>query len=482
MAGERFEGMKKLLVLAYEYYPTENSNTKMIRKACGLLAEQYDITLVTVKTPEAAGGLTPAATQAEASGRAAGAADASGAGVAEKFRVIRVPGYSFHREKCTGPLTPGILGRMAAAKIEGKLKRDETVLMLSRLFEHEIRKAVRAADYDAAVSFSNPFLTHCCASRLLRGSGVPWVAVCFDPFFSNRIYDPALREKRKQLEEQVMASAAKVMVMVPTDRDYLRNGVAFADRIVGFEVPGILPMEEFGAGTSNGKAFGTSASDGADLGSAGADGKSSGAAASDGAALGASASDGAASGPVQCRFFGSLYREIRNPSAAVRLFSALGGDAEMRFIGRIVDGTEAEFFPAGCGCAHVDELSGEALAAEYAAAEVLVNLGNTVDNQMPSKIFEYISTGKPILNIHPSPACPTLTYIEKYPLGLNVAEAEILADVAGCAGKVRAFCRETRGKRVSAETVLRLYAENTYEAFAAKLDGVVKSILPAAGR
>ena len=428
MAGERFEGMKKLLVLAYEYYPTENSNTKMIRKACGLLAEEYDITLVTVKTPEA-----------------------SGAGVAEKFRVIRVPGYSFHREKCTGPLTPGILGRMAAAKIEGKLKRDETVLMLSRLFEHEIRKAVRAADYDAAVSFSNPFLTHCCASRLLRGSGVPWVAVCFDPFFSNRIYDPALREKRKQLEEQVMASAAKVMVMVPTDRDYLRNGVAFAEKIVGFEVPGILPMEEFGAGTSNGKAFG------------------------------ASASDGAASGPVQCRFFGSLYREIRNPSAAVRLFSALGGDAEMRFIGRIVDGTEAEFFPAGCGCAHVDELSGEALAAEYAAAEVLVNLGNTVDNQMPSKIFEYISTGKPILNIHPSPACPTLTYIEKYPLGLNVAEAEILADVAGCAGKVRAFCRETRGKRVSAETVLRLYAENTYEAFAAKLAEAVES-LPAAAR
>ena len=36
----------------------------------------------------------------------------------------------------------------------------------------------------------------------------------------------------------------------------------------------------------------------------------------------------------------------------------------------------------------------------YQEADILVNIGNSIDNQMPSKIFEYISTGKPILNFY----------------------------------------------------------------------------------
>ena len=32
-------------------------------------------------------------------------------------------------------------------------------------------------------------------------------------------------------------------------------------------------------------------------------------------------------------------------------------------------------------------------------ADVLVNIGNRVENMLPSKVLEYISTGKPVLNI-----------------------------------------------------------------------------------
>ena len=220
-----------------------------------------------------------------------------------------------------------------------------------------------------------------------------------------------------------MANAAAVLMTYPTDRDYLRAGVSFRDRIRGIEMPGIAPCVQEPA-------------------EAGPD-----------------------PGPVRCCFFGSMYREIRDPRPAIALFSAAGDGIEARFAGRIVDGTKEEFFPDGCPCRYLGELAGETLAGEYADAEVLVNIGNAVDNQMPSKIFEYISTGKPIINIFKSTDCPTLKYLGRYPLVLNIHEAEIRKDPAGCVSRVQAFCRGHRGERVPAEETKRLYAANTFEAF-----------------
>jgi hypothetical protein len=390
---------KKLLVLAYEYYPTENANTRIIRHTCERLADRYETDLVTVRTPGDTG--------PEESG---------------KFRVIRVPGYSFHREKCTGPVTPFVFARMAAEKIRGKITHDET-RMLERLYEREIRKAVSAGSYDAIVSFSAPFLPHGCASRISAETGVPWTAVCLDPYFSHRIFGPEGLERRKKREEAVMANAAAVLMTYPTDRDYLRAGVSFRDRIRGIEMPGIAPCVQ------------------------------------------EPAEAGPNPGPVRCCFFGSMYREIRDPRPAIALFSAAGEGIEARFAGRIVDGTKEEVFAEGCPCRYLGELAGETLAGEYADAEVLVNIGNSVDNQMPSKIFEYISTGKPIINIFKSADCPTLKYLGRYPLVLNIHEAEIRKDPAACVSRVQAFCRGHRGERVPAEETKRLYAANTFEAF-----------------
>ena len=391
---------KKLLVLAYEYYPTENANTRIIRNTCERLADRYEADLVTVRTP----------------------GDTDREEDKGKFRVIRVPAYSFHRGKCTGRVTPFVFGRMVTEKIRGKMTHDET-RMLERLYEREIRRAVSTVSYDAIISFSAPFLPHGCASRLAGETGIPWTAVCLDPYFSHRIFGPEGLEERKKREETVMENAARVLITYPTDRDYLRAGVAFRDKIRGIEMPGIVPRVQEPAGAGTG------------------------------------------SGPVRCSFFGSMYREIRDPRQVIALFSAAGEGIEARFAGRIVDGTKEEFFPEGCPCRYLGELAGETLAGEYADAEVLVNIGNSVDNQMPSKIFEYISTGKPIINIFKSADCPTLKYLGRYPLVLNIHEAEIRKDPAGCVSRVQAFCRGHRGERVPAEETKRLYAANTFEAF-----------------
>ena len=401
--------------MAFEYWPMENANTRIIRNLCELLAEHYEMDLVTSRKSMDA----PAEEQGS-------------------FRVIRVPEYSYHPEKCTGKLTPGVLARMTSAKLRGKLQHDESIPMLHRMYEYGIRKAVRFSDYDAMISFSAPFLTHCCASRLAKDSGLPWIAVTFDPYFSGSIFDPALRDQRKRQEEDVMAPAKKILMTYPTDRDYIQSGVAFRQKITGAELPGIAP-----AGTGETKA-----------GAAG-------------------------SGKCVCTFFGSLYRGIRDPRAAVALLSAVGDEIEPRFVGSIseADVKPEDFFPAGGPCRYLGPKSGEDLAREYAEADILVNIGNSVGNQMPSKIFEYIGTGKPILNLYKLPDCPTLKYLEKYPAALNLSEAQTEADPEGCAEQAKDFCRKFRGVQVPAEEIRRLYPDNTYEAFAELLRRTIDETL-----
>ncbi|MEG1896227.1 MAG: hypothetical protein RR162_08295, partial [Oscillospiraceae bacterium] len=44
------------------------------------------------------------------------------------------------------------------------------------------------------------------------------------------------------------------------------------------------------------------------------------------------------------------------------------------------------------------------------------------DNQVPSKIFDYFSMGKPILNVQKIPDCPSREYFDRYPLSFTFDE------------------------------------------------------------
>jgi hypothetical protein len=60
---------------------------------------------------------------------------------------------------------------------------------------------------------------------------------------------------------------------------------------------------------------------------------------------------------------------------------------------------------------------------------------------MPSKTLEYINAGKPIVNFHKLPDCPTLHYTRRYPLCLNIFEG----DAPDPEAFIR-FCLQNRGK------------------------------------
>ena len=91
-------------------------------------------------------------------------------------------------------------------------------------------------------------------------------------------------------------------------------------------------------------------------------------------------------------------------------------------------------------------------------ADVLLNISNAVDNLVPSKIFDYFSMGKPVLNLQKIENCPAEEYFAKYPLCYNLKEFEP-AD----AEALWEFLKKAKGQKIAFADVEKIYAEATVD-------------------
>ena len=98
----------------------------------------------------------------------------------------------------------------------------------------------------------------------------------------------------------------------------------------------------------------------------------------------------------------------------------------------------------------------ERIAAEK--ADILLNISNTLDNQVPSKIFDYFSMGKPVLNLQKIENCPAEEYFAKYPLCYNLKEFEP-ADT----DSLVEFLKKAKGQQIDFAEVEKIYAEATVD-------------------
>lgn len=107
-------------------------------------------------------------------------------------------------------------------------------------------------------------------------------------------------------------------------------------------------------------------------------------------------------------------------------------------------------------------------------ADILVHLGNKVPDQMPSKILDYISSGKPILNIYGIDECPTLPYMNKYPLSLNIKDStEITNELIE---QILLFLQQSKGKRIPFEQIEQQYKECTPQYVGQQFYEAIKSV------
>ena len=160
-----------------------------------------------------------------------------------------------------------------------------------------------------------------------------------------------------------------------------------------------------------------------------------------------------------CVYAGGLYKDIRDPGYALRLFDEL---KEYNIVLHIF-GCQAScpalppVLPSNV-IIHDRVSSGEADVIMN-SADILVNIGNSAANQMPSKILTYIAAGKPILNIAKLQECPTLSYTDRYPLALNLLESGTISQET--VKKAADFCLNNKGKTVPFETVEKSFYDCT---------------------
>lgn len=101
---------------------------------------------------------------------------------------------------------------------------------------------------------------------------------------------------------------------------------------------------------------------------------------------------------------------------------------------------------------------GESLDAIY-GADVLISIGNENSEMIPSKTFEYISTGKKIIHFYKSESDSSICYYEKYPLALLINEND---SIEFNSNKIMEFLNEPH-KEIDFEEISKIFIANTPE-------------------
>lgn len=98
----------------------------------------------------------------------------------------------------------------------------------------------------------------------------------------------------------------------------------------------------------------------------------------------------------------------------------------------------------------------------YENADILLNFGGRNPNMVPSKIFEYMSYGKPIISMYAIDNEASKTYLDKYPLAVCIDER---ADQATAITQLESFLKEKVGKNVPFVDIEQYYPLNRPKVF-----------------
>lgn len=282
-----------------------------------------------------------------------------------------------------------------------------------------LERLCRENCYDWVVAVSLPYCIHKLAAAAdLNGAHL--ALYYFDPFTFNATFSEANTNYRLKEELKTCAKAELIFASLEHEGDWRGTALSqYVDKVVFLPYPNLVPY----------------------------DGKLE------------AAKLHLDSGHVNVLYLGTLYDGVRTPDVMLRLFEKMHEEcADVRL-----------YIVGSCGGQCVTRMLDEAQktlenslvispSVPFPQAmdllrrsDAVINLGNKMKNQMPSKLLDYIAAGKPIINISPNRPCNTHPYIARYPMAVQFYNDE-LADASGleaAAEKAVDFVVENRGKSLS---------------------------------
>lgn len=199
-----------------------------------------------------------------------------------------------------------------------------------------------------------------------------------DPCSGNEAYPATTRKFREQFEKELFeVSDAIITTPILLDESKKIYTDEITSKITAMEFPNVVPMRMSSCGDND---------------------------------------------KIRCLFTGYIYGDFRNPDYCFRLFDEADERISFEMIATVTSQVKNDL--KNHRVIYCDRKPLDEVRRDLASADILVNIGNRMLNQVPSKIFEYISYGKPIINICKNRNCPTLPYFEKYPYALNLFEED----------------------------------------------------------
>lgn len=251
----------------------------------------------------------------------------------------------------------------------------------------------------------------------------------FYPYFLDSLsggYGPQLFSKEKiinrglRIENKVFPVADKVFVMKSSEAHHLKYNEKYKEKLCFLDIPGIKKNTACQKDDSE---------------------------------------------KIKCLFVGSLFANIRNPQTFIKAAEKYQNDNVVyEFVG--TTNCKEKFSKLSdllgdrlifTGFINYDELE-----EKYNDADILINIGNSVSTMVPSKIFEYMSYGKPIISTYDIADEPSKQYLEKYPLALLLSGDD---DPEENSKKIECFINECLGKTVGFEELTETFYLNTPKAF-----------------
>jgi hypothetical protein len=177
-------------------------------------------------------------------------------------------------------------------------------------------------------------------------------------------------------------------------------------------------------------------------------------------------------------YMGSLFKDFRSPDYIYRIFKRINHKSEYQL----------HFFTRG-SCEedllnYQNETGGAVIRHGFiehsqinniiANTDFLINLGVSNSTAISSKIFDYMSTGKPIIHFYYHDDDVNLSYFEKYELSLMIKMEETLFE--NNVEKVQNFLAKAYGKTIESDTLLDIFYVNTPMYSANQFDNLAKSI------
>lgn len=161
-------------------------------------------------------------------------------------------------------------------------------------------------------------------------------------------------------------------------------------------------------------------------------------------------------------FAGSLSAGVRDPEIALNLFCRLGDVAhlDMYVMGPGRDLVRPVSLEHPDAVSLFDAVPASEMTPLLAKADCLLSIGNTISDQKPSKVVEYMAMGKPILHICSIADDPVRGDVAAYPLGCVIEAGE---DSVHACETIRAFLERTRGEEMTFDEVAELFCDENPE-------------------